>query len=52
MRVKENCCGEETIVIEDSDFCQKCKKWIGKYYTLCDECRKTPVTFADGLTNE
>jgi len=43
----EDCCGERTIHIEASDFCPECGKY--SQYGKCNECRKIPVTFADGL---
>jgi len=46
----EDCCGERTIHIEASDFCKKCGKYA--QYSICDECRKIPVTFADGIEDE
>jgi len=38
-----------TIKIKDSDFCTVCGKFIEKWFTKCNECRKVPVTFADLL---
>lgn len=38
---------DNIIHIEASDFCTVCDKWIGKYYTKCEECSKIPVTFAE-----
>lgn len=43
---------ELVIRINKSDFCTECGAFIGKWFTKCDECRKTPITFAGARERE
>lgn len=40
---------DPVIHIDKSDFCTECGAFIGRWFTKCDECRKKPITFAEGL---
>ncbi len=45
--IKDECI-EHTIEIKAEDFCEECGG-LSPYGRICSDCRKIPVTFADGI---